>query len=182
MSPWQANVTDTFMFSMEIRVVLWPISQSLERKWRAKHTGAGAWEECVPPLAFRVEPCLLGWAMRDHHPIMRTDAQLRRDLFCSVFIFASPLMTTEGITKLMPHACEILLTAFIVMEDDSSYQSRRNMLEKKSISNTFWETRHLSWPLQLPRSLESGWWQSNQHFLLLEEACLLSLSLGCAEF
>lgn len=40
-------------------------------------------------------------------------------------------MTTEGITKLMPYACEIPLTAFIVMEDDNGYQSRRNMLEKK---------------------------------------------------
>lgn len=100
------------MFSMEICVVLWPISQSPERKWRIKHTGAGTWEECVHPLAFRMEPCLLGCAVHDHHPIIWTDAQLRRDLFCFVFIFASPLMTAEGITKLTPYACEIPFDSF----------------------------------------------------------------------
>lgn len=104
-----------------------------------KHRENGEWstqelvprEECVHPVAFQMEPCPLVCVVHDRRPIIRTDAQLSRDLFCFVFIFANPLMTTEGITKLMPYACEISLTAFIVMEDDNGYQSRRNMLEKK---------------------------------------------------
>jgi hypothetical protein len=60
---------------------------------------------------------------------MKIDEWLSGDLFCFVFIFANCLMTTEGKTKLIPYACKIPLTAFIVMEDDNGYQSRRNMLE-----------------------------------------------------
>lgn len=169
------------MFSMEICVFLWPISQSPERKWRTKYTGASTWEECAHPLAFRMEPCLLDCAVHDHCPIIRTDAQLRRDLFCFVFIFASPLMTTEGITKLAPYACEIPFDSFYCNgRRQRLSEQKKQAWEKVNSEHLFGEqgtSRDLCSCLALATRV--GWWQSNRDFLLLEEVCLLPLPGLC---
>lgn len=81
---------------------------------------------------------------------------------------------------------KIPLTSLIVMEDDSGYQSRRNVLEWKEVPNTFWEMKPLLAPSAAAGFLRCArlelWDARLTRTAPRFQECAASLSLACAEF
>lgn len=105
---------------------------------------------------------------------------------CFVFIFASPLMTTEGITKLMPYACEIPFDSFYCNGRwQQLSEQKKHAWEKVNIEHLL--GNKAPFLTFAAASLSRAWWpESDDDNLTRTSSCLrkwaFSLSLGFAEF